>query len=268
MLCHCVTPANRSRYALQLAEMFRQRHEVFVDSLGWRELRRDDGCDIDVYDTDDTVYLMVLGDAGEVLASARMNPTWARHQMEDEGELRRRFVHRTPPKGPTIWEGSRLLGGLPDRYGREIARATLGVLLTGLQEFCVRRGITQGVSIFETRALSRVQSLGWRTEPLGLPVLYQTDIGQGEAVAAVWQTGVRYMAATREAVGIAGPSLFEAAPVLDDEDPANPNYPLLTVAAALRSDIAQGAAMTSLLSLLQQEGRAPRERTRAPELLN
>lgn len=256
MLCHCVTPANRGRYRAQIDEMHRQRHDVFVAGLGWRELRRDDGRDIDAYDTEHTVYLLVLGDAGEVLASARMNPTWARHQMEAGGCLRERFVHLQPPSGATIWEGSRLLGGLPERYGRDFARATLGILLSGLQEFCVRRQISLGVSIFETRALSRVQDLGWEIAPLGLPVTYETDKGQGEALATTWKTGVRYMAATRAGSGVAGPVLFEAAPALYDDDNAVAlAFPLLETVAQLRSDTARQQVMRSTLDLIAQEAR-------------
>jgi acyl-homoserine lactone synthase len=214
MLCHCVTPANRQLYSRQLDVMFRMRHDVFVDGLGWRELRRADRRDIDEYDTDDSVYLLVINDDDDVVASGRLNPPWARNQYEEGGPLRTRFVMSTPPTGPRIWEGSRLLGGLPDRYGKAFARATQGILLAGGQEFCVRRGITEVVSIFETQAMSRLMSLGWQLRPLGLPTRYETTHGEGEAIAASWATSPRYLALTREAFGISGPVLFEAEPVL------------------------------------------------------
>jgi len=106
------------------------------------------------------------------------------------------------------------LGGLPDQYGKAYARATLGILLAGGQEFCVRRGITDVVSIFETQAMSRLMSLGWQLKPLGLPTRYETSHGEGEAIAASWKTSHRYLALTRDAFGISGPVLFEAEPVL------------------------------------------------------
>lgn len=214
MLCHCVTPANRQLYADQLDVMFRMRHDVFVDGLGWKELRRADRRDIDEYDTDDSVYLLVINDDDQVVASGRLNPPWARNQYEEDGHLRTRFVSSVPPAGPCVWEGSRLLGGLPDQYGKAYARATLGILLAGGQEFCVRRGITDVVSIFETQAMSRLMSLGWQLKPLGLPTRYETSHGEGEAIAASWKTSHRYLALTRDAFGISGPVLFEAEPVL------------------------------------------------------
>lgn len=214
MLCHCVTPANRRRYERQLDAMFRVRHDVFVDDLGWRELRRSDSRDIDAYDSEDSVYLLVLSDDDEVVASGRLNPPWGRNQYEIGSPLRERFVSLTPPSGPLVWEGSRLLGGLPDKYGKAFARATLGVLLAGGQEFCVRRGVTSVVSIFEAAAMSRLLSIGWQLTPLGLPTRYETERGTGEAIAAAWTTSPRYLALTREAFGIAGPVLYEAEPCL------------------------------------------------------
>jgi acyl-homoserine lactone synthase len=219
MLCHCVTPANRARYEPQLEAMHRQRHDVFVDRMGWHELRRRDGKDIDEFDSDDSVYLLVLNDDDVVVASGRLNPPWGRNQFEAGSPLRDRFVSAIPPTGPLVWEGSRLLGGLPELYGKAFAHSTLGVLLAGGQEFCVRRGIKQVVSIFEAGAMSRLLSIGWRIEPLGLPTRYETENGFGEAVAVIWETSVRHMAATREAFGISGPVLFEAEPLADREAP-------------------------------------------------
>jgi acyl-homoserine lactone synthase len=255
MICHCVTAANRSRYAAQLDEMFRQRHEVFVDCLGWRELRRADKRDIDDYDHDDTVYLLVIGDAGEVLASGRMNPTWGRHQLEEGGPLRRRFATRVPPNGPRIWEGSRLVGGFPERYGREFARETLYMVLVALQEFAVRRGIVEAVSILEMPALARFQSMGWETVPLGIPTQYDTDRGRGEALAAIWKTGPRYLASARLKTGIRAPIVYEAPPALASDEPPPPPFQLFDSAAELRSEEARAKALAAIHDLLDLEMR-------------
>jgi acyl-homoserine lactone synthase len=253
MLCHCVTAANRARYVTQLEEMFRQRYKFFVESLGWRELRRPDGRDFDHYDTDDSVYLMVIGDMGEVFASTRLNPTWGRHQLENGSELRERFAVRTPPVGPTIWEGSRLIGGQPEKHGPQHAQKTMGILLCGVQEFCMRRGITLGTSIFETRTLSRMHSLGWETEPLGLPVTYDTDRGRGEAIAITWKTGGKYLAVTRKGFDVRGPVYFEAAPAMGENETHAPYFPLMELAAEISTSVGQLAAMDAVRSVLEQE---------------
>lgn len=256
MLCHCVTWANRDRYAEQLDQMHRQRHDVFVDQLGWRELRRDDGRDIDDFDTDDSVYLLVLTDNGDVVASGRLNPSWARNQFEDASILRSRFASLTPPTGPRIWEGSRLLGGLPHLYGKDFARATLGILLAAGQEFGMRRGIAGVTSIFEAPALARLQSIGWETEPLGLSTTYETDHGQGEGIAVVWKTDARHLMRTRQAFGVSGPVLFEAAPVFDEADTAAPVYSLVHMAAELSARRMHDEGIAAMRAILERDAAA------------
>lgn len=256
MLCHCVTSANRARYAAQLQEMYRQRHDVFVDELGWRDLRRDDGRDIDDYDTDETVYFLVLNDAGDVVASTRMNPSYGRHQLEDGGSLRLRFAQAEPPKGPHVWEASRLIGGFRERYGRDFARATLGILVAGTQEFCARRGITLGLSILEVPAVMMLQAIGLETEPLGLPVTYDTDKGPSDAFAVTWKAGARYLIRVRQKFGIVGPVLFEAAPVLDEADAQPLDVALLETVAELRAESNRSALMKIVHDLLETEGQS------------
>lgn len=217
MLCHAVTESNRGRYARQLEQMHRQRHELFVDRMGWSELRRKDGRDIDEYDTEHTVYMLVLNENEDVVASGRYNPSWAPNQFDDESELRRLYTSREPPVGPHVWEGSRLVGGLPHIYGKDFARATLAVLHCAGVEFCLRRGVTHLNSLFEPKATSILTWLGCETEPLGLPTKYQTEDGEKEALAMTWKISADYLKRARAAFGIAGPVLFEASPVMGDE---------------------------------------------------
>lgn len=253
MLCHCITSANRARYVRQLEDMFRQRHEFFVEGMGWRELRRPDRRDFDQYDTEDTVYLVVIDDSGEVFAHTRMNPSWARHQLEEGSELAVQFASRTPPRGPAIWEGSRLVPGIPEKHGFAQSATTMGLLLSGVQEFCMRRGIALGLSILEMRTLSRIQSLGWESEPLGLPVTYDTEKGKAEAIAVTWKTGGKYLLRTRQRFGVTGPVMFEAAPALGEAETHGPSYALLECAAEITTPVGQRAALDTLQSILEQE---------------
>lgn len=253
MLCHCITAANRARYSAQLDQMHRQRHEVFVDRLGWRELRRPDQRDVDEYDTEESVYLVVIDETGEVHAHGRMNPTWGRHQLEPGSTLRRRFSTETPLSGPRIWEGSRLVGGFPDRHGRDFARQTLFMVLVALQEFAVRRGIVEAISILELPALARFQAMGWRTTPLGIPTRYETDHGPGEAIAAIWHTGAQCLASARKATKISHPILYEAPPLLEDETAPDIDFQLLDVAAGLQTEEARTKALTAIHELRRAE---------------
>jgi N-acyl-L-homoserine lactone synthetase len=61
-------------------EMFKQRTQVFKDELGW-DIPLVNGLDIDVYDDENTVYLVDIDENGHVLGSVRLRATLAPHMM-------------------------------------------------------------------------------------------------------------------------------------------------------------------------------------------
>ena len=65
-MLHVIDRQTCSLYAPQLEESFRVRHQVFVDGLGWEDLRQADGREIDQFDTNDAVHLVFLDDAGHL----------------------------------------------------------------------------------------------------------------------------------------------------------------------------------------------------------
>ncbi len=253
MLCHCVTPANRTRYSRQLEEMHRQRHAFFVEKKGWSELRRDDGLDIDIYDGEETVYFLVLGDMGEVFGSCRINPTWSRHQLEPGGPLRERFAQRDIPSGPKVWECSRMLGG-DSRRGREHATETFVRVMVAIGEFCRRRSIAETISILETSAIAMFQTAGYRCEPLGIPERYQTDKGPAEALAVIIRrAGGTSAAQLRQAFDFPGPAMVEAPSVREDAHAYEPFYPLLESAMEIRTEGGRQVALEMIHTVLNQE---------------
>ena len=54
--------------------MYRLRHEVFHDRLGW-EVTNDNGMEHDEFDHADPVYVLAKGDEDEVLGCWRLLPT-------------------------------------------------------------------------------------------------------------------------------------------------------------------------------------------------
>lgn len=252
MLSHCVTPANRPRYAEQLDQMFRQRHAFFVEKKGWRELRRADGRDVDAYDGEETVYILVLGDAGEVFASARLNPTWSRHLLEEGSEFRATFAQHPVPYGPKAWECSRLIGG-DGRLGREHVTESFGRLMVAVGEFCRRRSVTEIVSILETAAVTQFQTQGYRCEPLGLPVRFDTDKGPSDAIATIIRPRAAGVARETGAASWIGPAMFEAASASRANTDARPGFALLESAAELVTEEGQHRALRAIHAVLEWE---------------
>lgn len=232
--------------------MFSQRHALFVEKKGWRELRREDGRDIDAYDCDETVYILVLGDAGEVYASARLNPTWSRHQLEEGSPLRATYAQHPVPCGPKVWECSRLIGG-DGRFGRAHVTESFGRLMVAVGEFCRRRSVTDIISILETAAVTQFQTQGYRCEPLGLPVRFDTDKGPSDAIATIIRP--RPAGAAREsgtAVWI-GPAMFEAASASGESQSTPLDFALLESAAELVSEEAKRRALRAIHEVLEWE---------------
>jgi acyl-homoserine lactone synthase len=240
--------------------MYRQRHAFFVEKKGWSELRRADGLDVDPYDSDETVYFLVVGDMGEVFASCRINPTWSRHQLEPGGPLRERFASREVPLGPKVWECSRLLGG-DSRRGREHATETFVRVMVAIGEFCRRRSISDTISILDTSAIAMFQTAGYRCEPLGIPTRYDTDRGPADALAVIIRrAGGASSAALRQSFDFPGPAMVEAPSVREDMHAFEPYFPLLESAMELKTRSGRKVALEMLHSLLNQEIEAAMER--------
>jgi len=202
MKVHVVTSANRSLYTEALARMHQIRHQVFVEELGWSDLRSDDGLEIDDFDCDEAVYLLACED-GECFGSVRLLPTWRRSMLS---EIWPEFVTSDErAAGPDIWEWTRWCPGVIARR-HELVRARKALLLAAL-EFAGSRGVKTYITFCETRFLGQFEEIGWRPRPLGLP--RQTQDG-GMAMGVIWDVRADLLAETRRLFRIDEPVLIEA----------------------------------------------------------
>lgn len=94
------------------------------------------------------------------------------------------YTQHPVSSGPKAWECSRLIGG-DGRLGREHVTESFGRLMVAVGEFCRRRSVTEIISILETAAVTQFQTQGYRCEPLGLPVRFETDKGPSDAIATI-----------------------------------------------------------------------------------
>jgi acyl-homoserine lactone synthase len=161
-----VTKHNSFLYADALQQMYRLRHRVFVERLGWEDLRKPDGREIDQFDTEDTIYMILQDDDDRVVASQRFLPTLRPHVVAD--------VYpdlcdiRVPPIGAHIYEVGRLC--TDDAYlirpKRLRARAQI---MVATMEFALLAEIHQLTFIGSFDMLNLVLALGWNPTPLGIP---------------------------------------------------------------------------------------------------
>lgn len=161
-----VTPTNREVHCGLIDAMHEMRYRVVVCEWGWDIPGVIVGYEADQFDTDQTVYVLVQNDDGEVVASARLNPTTRPHMLS---ELFADYCDLQPwPVGPEVWECSRFVterSKLRDPVEDFRARCRLGI---GLAVHCIDQGISSLSWLTHQKFYNLVQKV-WDTEPLGLP---------------------------------------------------------------------------------------------------
>lgn len=161
-----IRPESRSVCRGLIDAMHEMRYRVVVCEWGWDIPGVVVGYEADQFDADETVYVIVENDAGDVVASARLNPTTRPHMMS---ELFADYCNLQPwPVGDEVWECSRFVterSKFSDPVEDFRVRCRLGL---GLTVFCLDRGITRLSWLTHQKFYNLVQKV-WKTEPLGLP---------------------------------------------------------------------------------------------------
>src|SRR3712207_1050182 len=133
-MLHVVTSANRHLYRRQLADMHRQRYELFVKGKGWNLPVRDGG-EYDEGDDERAVYLLAIDETGYCDCSIRVRPAddWS-YLLDSMPE----WVAVDPQAvraAPGLWEMARWIKqGEDPGLGAEMR--------IGLVEYLLSRGAT------------------------------------------------------------------------------------------------------------------------------
>ena len=216
--------ANRDAFPALMDDMFRIRHEVFVDLKGWEELRRPNGRETDPWDRADSLYLLSVED-GRVMGGARFTgagePTLA-------GAILPELFADAPTLGEDVLEMSRLfarsLAAARDLLSPVISEVL--VAATELQRIVGGRG---ALTIMELRLAQSLLAWGGHPEPLGLPQRTRDGVLIGVMSHATALAGRNL----RRARGLKGPAIWWAdgpqdAPVLYADvlrvDPVSPDW--------------------------------------------
>jgi len=92
----------------------RLRYKIFVEEMGWEDLRRPDGLECDQFDHDEAVHQIVIR-GSEVAGYQRLLPTTRGHLLT---EVLTDLFEGTPPSGPSIYELTRYAVAPGYRDGR------------------------------------------------------------------------------------------------------------------------------------------------------
>jgi len=164
---HIVTAENAFQYRTELEQAFRLRHKVFVEEMGWTDLAREDGREIDQFDNKYAAHMLYI-EENKVRGCQRMLPTTRPHLLS---EVLPQLCEGKRPVGAHIWELTR---HCVDREHREktgrIASPAANILLSGMVEWALESGITTIIAEIEPATLLRLIQLHFRPLPLGLPM--------------------------------------------------------------------------------------------------
>jgi acyl-homoserine lactone synthase len=147
-----------------LRSMFEARKRVFVDLLKWEVPVLEGRYELDQFDDEHAVYLVVRGAAGEHLGSARLLQTVRPHLLDT---LFPDLCAAAPPRGPQVREITRFC--LDRRLPSRRRLAVRNRLVSALADYALARGIATYTGIAEIAWLQQILAFGWRCQPLGLP---------------------------------------------------------------------------------------------------
>lgn len=186
-----------SFFPKEIDAMFRNRAETFSDRLGWEVVVKD-GRERDAFDDANPLYLVSVDpDTEEYWGSLRLLPTTGPNMLRD---VFPQLLDGGYIESATIWESSRICAaaapGQPERS--KSVNYVLSELILGIGEVAVAAGLTQVVSVFDTRIFRVLKAAGCNPQIIGAP----QRIGGVMSYAGLFDTGEGPLRAFRAASGI------------------------------------------------------------------
>ncbi|WP_254913952.1 acyl-homoserine-lactone synthase [Sphingobium sp. Z007] len=143
--------------------MFEERKRVFVDLLGWDIPVLACRYEIDQFDDDEAVYIVITDDTGEHAGSARLLQTDRPHILDT---IFPNLCDGVPPTGPNVREITRFC--LARRLKARERLATRNRLVSALVEYALSNGILTYTGVAEWAWFQQILAFGWECLPLGL----------------------------------------------------------------------------------------------------
>ena len=148
--------------------MYRLRHEVFHDRLGW-EVTTDNGMEHDEFDHADPVYVLAKGDEDEVLGCWRLLPTTGPNMLKDTFP---QLLHgQQAPQQADVWELSRfaVTAARTESAGYGFSETPVKMMQTVVL-FAQQNGIKRYVTVTTVAVERLLRHLGLNISRIGAPI--------------------------------------------------------------------------------------------------
>jgi len=163
-MMNVLTAQNVDDYPELMEKVWRFRHKQFVERLGWKELRSDDGREMDRFDTDDAIHLVVTS-GDNIVGYTRLLRTSRPHLLSDVyPEI---MEGNDWPRADNIYEWTRCISD--DRAAKFGDVQASHVLITGVLEFCLVSGIKGMIVETHPKLVTWMLETGYKVETLNMP---------------------------------------------------------------------------------------------------
>jgi acyl-homoserine lactone synthase len=206
-MIHIVTAENIHLYRDAMEQAYRLRHAVFVEDMGWENLRRPDGREIDQFDDGRALHMLYL-EGEKLVGYQRMLPSTRPHLLS---EVLPQLCDGDLPRGPHIWEWTRYCVTREHRDRGRILSPAGNLLLSAIVEWGLENGVSQIIIEMNPIWLLRLVQLHFRVTPLGIP---QED-GKDSIVAVTAAFDARTLARLRDVRGDDRAAIIEQPAVVD-----------------------------------------------------
>ncbi|MGO9484483.1 MAG: acyl-homoserine-lactone synthase [Rhodomicrobium sp.] len=189
-MIYIVSGQDATQYPSLMEQVYRLRHQVFVEELNWSDLWSADGLERDQFDRPDAVHQICVRD-GKVAGYQRMLPTVEPHLLSD---VFPDLCQGPAPRGLDTFELSRYCVAPGYREGRRGVSSVGSELMAGGVEWGLACGVNKVITEVETIWVLRWLQLKFLVRPLG----FETKIGNQRIVATLLEFNRATLQAIRE----------------------------------------------------------------------
>ena len=197
---HIVTAENIGAYTDAMEQAYRLRHSVFVEEMGWSNLARPDGREIDQFDDGRAVHMLYL-EGERLVGYQRMLPSMRPHLLS---EVLPQLCEGDFPVGPHVWEWTRYCVTKEHRDRGRILSPAGNLLLSAIVEWGLESGVSKIIIEMNPIWLLRLVQLHFRVTPLGIP----EETGKESIVAVTAGFDARTLARLRSVRGDSRPAIL------------------------------------------------------------
>lgn len=168
-----ITPQTAGQHLDEIIGMFRLRHRVFRERLGW-DVTTSGDMEMDLYDRDPAAhYLIHRGSDGAVTGCVRLLPTTGPYMLRDTFPVLLDGV--AAPAAALVWEASRFAVDHVRPATSSAAATAAGLtratveLVAGVAEWAATRRLSAVVAVVDVRMERILRRAGWPLTRFGPP---------------------------------------------------------------------------------------------------